>query len=256
LQATLNDSAHIRLGGLQIEMLPTFGPCTIGINVNGGTGFLTASHCTEKRGPDPTYNVTQTEAFQPTVSSGNYLGTEVDDPAWFALAPDNCCIFAEPKCRYSDVARLAYEPAFTPLFAGELKIEKTTYAGTGTAQEGSKVISGTLEILGEMDGWDEGKRIDKIGAVTGWTYGIITNPCEDYRTLDNYYLLCQARVTGGYANQGDSGAPAFWLEAGASTAYWAGILAQGGVDRNGNSFFMVSRNNDIHDELSSFTIFH
>src|SRR5262245_49378363 len=78
--ATLRDKVRPVVAGLQINFAAnaTQYLCTLGFNAtrNGQSSFITASHCTAKRG-----SVESTKYYQPlSTTSGSFIGTEVADP--------------------------------------------------------------------------------------------------------------------------------------------------------------------------------
>lgn len=55
-----------------------------------------------------------------------------------------------------------------------------------------------------------GQQVQKVGRETGWTYGTLTNTCQDVFLSDKTAVMCSYKVSGGSQN-GDSGAPVFGI---------------------------------------------
>jgi len=226
--STLSDYAPngLFLGGLRIESYSSgslYAVCNIGYNANSGQAFLTNSHCTGYRGPDPASDLTV--FFQPD-GGGAYIRNEADDPAYFSNFINSYCPSAEPVCRWSDAAQVNYTSATAPGSAGQGLIYRTTFASGTFGQSGSTEISGTLTINSTADYPVQGLELDKIGAATGWTYGNVSQTCMDVYS-EGYYFLCQDFVvaTGTF---GDSGSPVFQFNGDVVTFY--GLLRGGAPD--------------------------
>jgi hypothetical protein len=249
---TLNDSVTPRIGGLQIELLaPGFDSlCTLGINVNGGTGFLTASHCTYVRGPDPVGS--KTYAFQPLIGV-NILADESLDPPYVSNEEIDCCPLAQgDRCRWSDAAMFTYRSGQSPGMSGQGKIARTQISATGDGNSGSVRINGVFNILGSYSmGFND--LFDKVGSTTGWTYGTVVDACVDIPSgpvANRYWYICQAEITGSHSAQGDSGGPVFLLTLDGNV--WWGGLAVASHSYTHNLY--VSRMEKIYDELGYFDI--
>lgn len=214
--------AGLRVSGYRFGN--SFGPCTLGWNVYTGTAFITASHCTGERGPEPTTSATV--FYQPDQMSGAYIGREIMDPSYFSGGDDVNCPVYENVCRYSDAAIIAYPSAVAPGAAGQGRIWATTWASFSASSPGSLRIDVPMTIVGESSQTIEGEVLDKIGASTGWTIGNVIMVCADTRTGGRWWYLCQDRVSA-FANFGDSGAPVFRYE-GSNTVTMYGLLRGGG----------------------------
>jgi hypothetical protein len=231
---TLRDKIRPVLAGLQINFTQFI--CTLGFNAtrNGQRSFITASHCTAKRG-----GVESTKYYQPLSStSGSFIGTEVADPPFFT---GGACPNGR-KCRYSDGARAAYASGVNSTLG---RIEKTTGANNG-----SLTISGSFSITSEGGG-SVGNTANKVGRTTGWSRGSLANTCVDTNVSGtNITVLCQnwvnARVSGG-----DSGSPVF-ISSGTSSVKLAGILWGG---NSSGTTFVYSPIGRIEQELGSLTTF-
>lgn len=178
--------------------------CTIGFNTFDGTAFLTNSHCSFVRGPDPDPAV----QWQPNQSIGYFAGFEAYDPPYFSNATDGCCPSVLQRCRYSDAALFTYFSVAAPGSAGQGIIKRTAFASFGTGAHGSKEIVGDMPITEEEGNFTpQGALLDKIGSASGWTYGYTIATCADVLTA-TYWYLCQDIVSA-EATNGDSGAPVF-----------------------------------------------
>lgn len=196
--ASLNDAYSVPQGGLQVGTAQV--QCTLGFNVAhaAGRSFITNSHCTDRQGGPE-----KTQFWQPQVGVGTLIGVEADDPVYTS----NKACPKERRCRYSDAARIAYQPSVLS--------NQGYVASTGTANTGSTTISGSLGFNQQDDLTREfpvGQTIQKIGATTGWTSGTVQRSCVNANVADSpITLLCQTfvRGSGTVIEAGDSGAPAF-----------------------------------------------
>ncbi len=229
----LSDAVYPPGGGLKINGYDNnnnwVSDCSLGFNTFGGASFVTNSHCTAVRG----YEANPTVMYQPT-PSGNYLGYEADDPAYFGGSTDWNCPYLQPRCRYSDAARFSYGTSVST----QGIIERTTSAQSTSA--GSTTINGTLTIVDEVDYPIQNQTLHKIGQGSGWTYGNVSYTCVDVGS-GWYVYLCQDQVAG-YATGGDSGAPVFVYSVTEVTLY--------GIVRGGtSSYFTFSNLGNIWAEL-------
>jgi hypothetical protein len=233
--ASLRDKVRPVLAGLQINFTQFI--CTLGFNAtrNGQNSFITASHCTAKRG-----GVESTKYYQPlSTTSGSFIGTEVADPPFFT---GGACPNGR-KCRYSDAARAAYASGVSFTLG---RIEKTTAVNTGAL-----TISGNFSITSEGSG-SVGNTVNKVGRTTGWSRGSLTNTCVNTNVSGtNITLLCQNWVQA-RVDAGDSGSPVF-INSGTSSVKLAGILWGG--DLTSKTTFVYSPIGRIEQELGSLTTF-
>jgi hypothetical protein len=195
---TLRDKVRPVVGGLQIRFSGFL--CSLGFNaiLNGTTGYVTASHCSDDQG-----SVEGTQYYQPLNRvADEFIGTEIADPPYLrnlAGCPRG------RKCRYSD--------ANFSSGADGVDFELGAIAKT-TGPDGSLVIDGRFDIIGEGEA-TVGDTANKVGRTTGWTQGRVTRTCVNTGVLGtNIVLLCQGFVES--ARQivagGDSGSPVFRIE--------------------------------------------
>jgi hypothetical protein len=248
---TLRDSVIPRVGGLQLELLGLDfdSVCTLGININAGLQFLTASHCTSVRGPDPIGNATN--AFQPSIRP-TALAEETYDPTYYGAEDIECCPSPSRRCRFSDAAVFTYRAGQRPGNAGQGYIAKTTTRSTGWGINGSIVINGQLDIE-NWRGLLSGDVVDKMGSQSGWTYGSVTETCTDVPTGtpgNRYWYICQAEIHNANGIPGDSGAPAFIRDP-AGKIWWVGLT----IARDTYlQVIFVSRMEAIYSEIGYFEI--
>lgn len=181
------------VGGLRIEADDGSGgyvPCTLGANAYSYTtlGFVTASHCPETS----VFSLDGVVQYQSVFGEANHrISQEVKDPS---------------SNRTSDAAFYEYDIDSDSVRWGH--IARTLYLSTDPGQDGSTVIdtaqpwfrivseeSNSAQVVGEI--------VDKMGAVSGWTRGHVTQTCV---TL--YGLPCQW-VAALRSRKGDSGSPIF-----------------------------------------------
>lgn len=213
----------IRITTVGIMQLPQ--ECTLGANTLHASSFVTNSHCTDVRGPDdPEY---LTEAHQP--QPFNNLGLEDSDPPYFSNAVSADCPSSQNVCRYSDAAVFLYDHNLARSVA-QGTIKRTVFAATGANTNGSVLVDGTITIVSETEYSDLGWVVDKIGQSSGWTYGVVTNPCRSYLSPSGHIYLCSAEVNDVQSLGGDSGSPTFlWL--GNNEARFLGLLHAGDGQR-------------------------
>jgi len=238
---SLDGNFDQKKGGIQIER-EGYGNCTLGFNVRftAGSvyypGFVTNSHCTRTFG-----GAEATRFFQPSIGTYTKIGVEISDPP-FLQATAGCPLGA--RCRYSDAALVSYDTGIP--WAGA-SIARTNYYDP---TYGSLVIDFENPQFTVTDDYYilEGYRIDKIGATSGWTYGLLEESCFDTLTTggsSDYMLLCQYRSSNGMA-PGDSGSPVFYWNGGSQVTLIG--LARGFT----NSRMTFSNFYDIKDELGFY----
>lgn len=206
----------------------TFGgsTCTVGINAiwnNDPTwvGFFTASHC----------GTPWTVGSAIFNQGGSRVGYEGDD-----VAPVSAYWCPYATCRYSDAAWVAYDYQTRTASNGQNTLALPSWQAYG--QAGATDFDAVYTINGEALPYPSvGDPVFKVGATTGWTYGYITQTCEDAHQSDfdylnqDVWLLCQER-SDVFSAVGDSGSGVFtWVyQNGQYYARFAGIL-WGGPNR-------------------------
>jgi hypothetical protein len=207
--ATLQGLVRPVRGGLQIAWPDGDSSfvCTLGFNTfdtpSTVASFITNSHCTRNRGsasPATLY-------YQPTISSSQFVGAEVEDPPFFTAPSFGCP--AGKVCRRSDAARANYLMGTYTLG----RIMRTT-------GENSITIAGTAPDLGTWNIRGEGvpvvgMNVHKTGRTTGWDFGRVNHTCVNVKVMNtNITMICQDKVGAPSSGPpivgpGDSGAPVF-----------------------------------------------
>jgi hypothetical protein len=234
--ASLRDKATTIVGGLQIRFSQYL--CSLGFPaVRGGvTGFVTASHCSDRQGV-----VDGTIYYQPLDQvEADLIGTETVDPPY--VRGGGACPRGK-KCRQSDAnfsSRATGARAFT---VGEI---------AQTAGPGSLTISGVFTITGEGEAF-AGDTVDKVGRTTGWTSGAVSNECANTGVQGtSIVLICQTFVTGvgQIVAGGDSGSPVF-----ARTGSNNNVTLLGGLwgGNQSGTLFVYSPIANIEAELGPLT---
>jgi hypothetical protein len=212
----------------------------------GIPGFITNSHCTNVEGGTET----PTDYYQNLISGGpaNFIGTEVDDPAWTSQLNTTC---PPPlACRYSDAARVEYA-AGVPATLG--RIERTDHVVT-TLAETIHTIAGSFTIAAKRLDPIQGEKVNKVGRTTGWTQGTTTGTCVYVLALGtNHIRLCQVTVAG-LSDHGDSGSPVFFRRGNNTRVTLLGILWGGSTDAS-NPEFVYSPMSGIERELGVLRVF-
>jgi hypothetical protein len=203
--ATLRDSLRPAPAGAQIRFSAYV--CSLGFNarLDGVSGFVTASHCSDRQG-----SVEGTQYYQPVNQIPDELiGTEITDPPY--LRGVSGC----PKgrvCRNSDSNFVQAADASDLGFG---KIAKTDGVNTG-----SLVVAGEFAITGEGVAGVK-TSVNKVGRTTGWGQGLVTRTCTNTGVSgSNIVLLCQTWVENKNAvivQGGDSGSPVFSISGGNAT---------------------------------------
>jgi hypothetical protein len=194
--------------------------CTIGFvaRYQGVTGFMTGSHCTERK-----FTVNGDVLYQAQYLPGGpsyRIGFETHDPSGWT-----CGIYT---CRRSDAAFARFDTQTGPGVAlpaiPELINLDRPYL----------FVSGTVG----SDGLLYGQEVQKIGRTTGWTYGTITATCTDYVSTQGsepsfaVQIRCTDR-TNAPTQGGDSGGPVFLWD-GADRVTLAGVTA---ANPNGGALY-------------------
>jgi hypothetical protein len=208
--------------------------------------YGTAGHCSEFLGSN-----NFTEYHQPW-PYGNEVAMEYEDPPFFYNWDEQDCPIKE-LCRWSDFLIAKYNAGVE---AEVGLIARTYYAGRSS---GSLVIRNWpshFYVRGVHWGSPAlGTRLEKMGQVTGWTYGWVVDACDDVkRPNDGPLMLCQDWVDAG-ADRGDSGAPVFrW--------YWNGQLYGDDVTlygvlwgKDGGDYVFSSMSNIVMDVEGQFERF-
>jgi len=167
----------------------------------GGSAVLaTASHCTSA-----TY---QLDGSKLTSWDGAIIGSESADPS----ATSQLCVvsFNCYPARGSDAALFTLNgvmPSVRGAIA-RLTVRSSTLPPTTTFEVNT---SYPWFYITSTSGWHPvGRVVEKVGRMTGWTYGDITESCIDVRLTNGYAVRCANRVHM-WAAGGDSGSPVFSL---------------------------------------------
>jgi hypothetical protein len=260
--ATLRDRVRPTIGGLQINFFPvTTTPvtllCTLGFNAikDGVASFITNSHCSNVEGGTDT----PTDYYQPrrgaSASNGftplaeNFIGTEVDDPAWQFQVNADC---PPPlACRYSDASRARYAPGVEYSLGRIARIDSITTSIDDTTH----TIAGFFTIKAEQANSVVGETANKTGRTTGWTVGPTTETCVDVLALGTTHIrLCQTIVKALVAG-GDSGSNVYRIKnLKNGQVILLGILWGGNEDIE-NPEFVYSPMSGIERELGQLKTF-
>lgn len=192
--------------------------CTLGFTLNWGgrSAFVTASHCTERFAAiTPTLPMGQPSGGQSLV-----VATEVADPRPWQNTSD--CLFSRAfegvdVCRYSDAAVFqAHDSLANSRFAVGYIARVTGYLNSNVVDQSNP----RWEITGKKNPVYVGETMERMGVVTFWTSGQITNTCiTQYQTMpdgQSAKLWCQHKMAA-VGIPGDSGGPVFFR-------LWCGIF--------------------------------
>lgn len=189
--------------------------CTLGVIATwGGTPvMLTNSHCTESQWGTDAHSSFMSQPAAPSFVFG---------PEEYDRQGRHCSLLDTARCRRADVALyslLGVDLAVgeTQAFAvGEIARPVSMQSGISGAF-GSLVVDGQnpLRIVGVYEVPIAGHVVHRIGATTGWIYGVVTETCKD-RNLAKHkvwgfatrILVCQSTAETN-SQPGDSGGPVF-----------------------------------------------
>lgn len=200
LDQTLLDTFRPVPGGVQA----TSPGCTLGYNVNHylhGRSFVTNSHCT-------TNLFAYDGVMVPQPRFGSRIGEEVLDPVLFSGGSCPSGYY----CRWSDAALVKYDDEI----AYELG---TIVQTTGLSSITVDTANPRFFVSFSYDSWCweqwgctvEGDSINKVGATTGWTAGVVDGTCASVLHAIGVVMLCQ-HVATYHSLGGDSGSPVFSLD--------------------------------------------
>jgi hypothetical protein len=183
-------------GGLQVSNLDIYpyenGTCTMGFTgfraSDGAPVGVTNSHCTTQM-----FHTDGSRLTHPFPTNGaRIIGYEIFDPSRAFLPVSDAAMFAMTSVDPGTFGRI-YHPLYY------------TMSGPGTS-----IIDPDYPyffVYGKVEsqaGAPVGALLDKVGWVSGWTRGYVTNSCVYLEGLS-----CQWKATI-HSNKGDSGSPVFF----------------------------------------------
>ncbi|MBW7934238.1 MAG: hypothetical protein H3C62_11685 [Gemmatimonadaceae bacterium] len=221
---SLISGADTIVGGLQWSNDGANPSCSVGViaTYGGNTGMFSASHCSSNW-----WGVDGTPAY---LWSGNHaqFGSETVDPN------GSSCWWWDPigwyECRFSDAAFWQLNGAVP---AAKGLIARTAYsAGPGGSTAGSIILDTShpyLVVTGTTGALYSGELVEKMGWVTGWTWGYMDDTCRD--AFDNDHVLKCQYAAAYWSAGGDSGSPVFQRDPITGDAIMAGLhtARDGGV---------------------------
>jgi hypothetical protein len=249
----LHDKVRPAGGGLAI--VTGVGGCTYGFNAwiddrSGKRYMVTAAHCVQFSGFG---GVTGMSVYQPNSTSTSLVGRVAVNPASAYVSPG--CAPGD-TCRESDAALVATDATRFSATDWDIGgINTTTVRGVGPNSGGSTTINGRIGLANASTIFFAGDTLEKVGATTGWTAGVVTGTCVYHSDGVGGGRMCNGVVAAG-ANHGDSGSPVFWKDP-QGAYHLMGILWGGpdaGVGYNSSEFWF-SRWQGIKDDLSPFDAF-
>lgn len=217
------EGQHVPLSGLRGTWRPTFGGvqlmpdasggevgvCSLGFNVttpNGDKYALTAAHCVVEW--DYATGHLGDEWWQPGSLPQNKIGTVQMNPAW--TSTDTRCVSTASLCTLADVAGIRYlDPA-----AFAKSVARTTCCIGPYNGEGSLTVVGQWPVTAIVSpSLAQGAYVEKLGRTTGWTKGQVDLACAhlvfQLGSVGPYTVICTTRVSGSWADRGDSGGPEY-----------------------------------------------
>lgn len=227
-------------GGLPFTDTGNGGTCTIGAVVDSGSTrmFMSASHCTT--------HMYQLNGDTVATEAGLTIGYERGDRAYTGTG---CNLLWCWDDRSSDAAVFSIvNSLYTPSRKGVIARPGTRSQLVLNAARDTSINSSHpwLFVGGTLDAsyLVAGETIDHVGIRSGWTYGTITNTCDDFVRAPNngdphMKVYCEARSDNMGVPAGDSGGPVFLWD-GYDGAILIGTLtgcagSQGSYTYNGQS---------------------
>ena len=256
----LSDKVRPAGGGLSILTMFSYSGqdyryfCTYGFNaqIDDGTGaryVVTNAHCVE---PEYVFGgLDGATVAQPDSNLSSLVGyVTANPPSQSGIV--GCA--AGDSCRESDAVLVQADENSLPSSSWDIGgIEKTTSRGIGPRSSGSTTINGRIGLTDATSTFFVGDTLEKIGATTGWTAGVVTGTCVYHSDGIGGGRMCNGVVAAG-ANHGDSGSPIFWHDS--QGAYhligilWGGPDAVQGGQNSSEIWF--SRWDSIKDDLSPY----
>ena len=217
---TLNSNFDSLVGGIDVRMNGA-GTCTSGpiVEHNGVPKMVLPTHCsTTWGGLDNT-----------TVSNGgNLRGVESDDPAWYWCGVNHC--------RDSDASLFQLNSPSYPNYKRGRIARPTSRSNTAYGPLVVDTINPYFEVAAiDLDNTIVGQEVQKVGHVTGWTYGNVTETCANiYKgSFPPPYDLTRCAYKADYISDGgDSGSPVFKWSSGNSV-----LLLGTHIGRDGDASF-------------------
>jgi hypothetical protein len=186
--------------------------CTYNVNVlyGGVRHMVVNSHCTQPGlGGYVGAHIHQHELGPWWDRDAHKIGVEEQDPAF---TTDKWGCPSGYLCRYSDAALVRITTGDNWNHGGIARpIERVTLptiSGSKTIDSGSP----SFQLAGVLSELLVGDVVEKVGARTGWTGGVVESTCRTVTMVEDgtaYAVLCSGVVDAG-GGGGDSGAPVFW----------------------------------------------
>lgn len=258
--AALSDRVRPAGGGLSILTMFRYSGqdyryfCTYGFNaqIDDGTGtryVVTNAHCVE---PEYVFGgLDGATVAQPDSNLSSLVGyVTANPPSQSGIV--GCA--AGDSCRESDAVLVQADEGSFPTSSWDIGgIEKTTFRGVGPRSSGSTTINGRISLVDATSTFFVGDTLEKIGATTGWTAGVVTGTCVYHSDGVGGGRMCNGVVAAG-ANHGDSGSPVIWRDSQGGYhligILWGGPDAVQGGQNSSEIWF--SRWDGIKDDLSPY----
>lgn len=221
--ATLSGGQRPLRAGFQFEGVARFGNdsteqevCTFALNTHFSSAPQTEygvvnSHCVPPMGA---LGADSDVLYQPALfTAPNIIGKEYLDPP-FISSLSGCP--AGRLCRRSDAALFRYNTGVA-YEQGAIARTQCRNCSDVTPRITIDPSKPKFNIVQTADYPYAGQWLNKMGSVTGWTYGVVTNSCVIQNVNDENgdtgkTVLCNYLLNGANTN-GDSGSPVFELDA-------------------------------------------
>lgn len=244
-----SESADLLAGGMQINVrrqgATSASVCTMGFAAirDNVPGLVSNSHCTTQ-----VFNPDADSVYQ--LSTARHVATAAVDPNAYQ------CGFN--RCRGADAA---FFSATSLLPMGVGLIARTTYSNNGGWNGGNGSVNTNTNApywyvtAEENDNLVLGTRVEKLGSITGWTYGYIDNTCSDL-WIDGISKMRCAYRSEYHSEGGDSGGPVFIISDQAASRVTLAGIHSGHVDAGINHSYFAKLSRIKSDLGGTWTVVH
>jgi hypothetical protein len=240
---TLRSQTGAIMGGKRVSIYSAGGAyqgwCTVtfATRYGGSAAAVTNSHCSETRG------LLEYSRYH---FGGTHVGTEAKDPRF----DNNCDWMVWQKCRNADA--LLFTIPSHPTQQGYIARPRLRHTGDSDDAVYGEIdpSNPTFTITGTGE-TRSGTYVNKVGAKTGWTYGVVEKTCVDTSTSVGHKFRCQHQAKYGRGG-GDSGSPVFYWDGG-SGAQFLGVH-WGHVWNDFEYYAVYSSDNRIFLDLGTLTV--
>jgi len=239
--STVQSKIRPVIGGIQYARLGSTGAgfCSLAatgqsVRFSGESVLLTASHCTSTFGgsdPSDQFHQPKVDSMFSEPTQANMIAVELYDPPYFTNSVHPDCPPGK-QCRMSDSALLR--------LTGSTTVDLFRVARPDCLNSNScSLLEPPFQIVEAFHWTAEGETVEKIGATTGHTQGVVDDTCMTFKpAFSPWAVLCVNRVdpTTVSAGSGDSGGAVFTTVSGTDINF-RGIVVAGATSPELKWFF-------------------